>query len=59
MNAETITKIIDHVIDHPHYLREEPNLSKDDLYKLIVAAWIKGLLNVVIDAAILALISSW
>ena len=50
MTPETITKIIDHVIDHPHYKRDEPNLTKSDLHKVIVAAWLKGLLNIVIDA---------
>jgi len=49
MNTELITKIIDDVIEHPHYLREDPNLNKKQLHSMIVAAWVRGLLNVVID----------
>ena len=50
ITPEKIQHSIKYIMAHPHYKREDPNITSSQLQLMIEYAWAKGLLNVIFDA---------
>lgn len=49
ITPEYIRSSVDYIMGHPHYKREDPNITSSQLQLIIERAWASGLLNIMVD----------